>query len=658
MLFSPETCNLVPVRHHVSRFTFQNHVLYFPAMPFDALTLAAVRQEIESKYLGGRVQGLLMPGPLTLSLELYRSGSGRSHLVMSAHPQHARLHLSATSPTRDPEQHPPLLLLLRKYVRGGTLVEVSQPRYERVIALSIAKRIHADKHQEYHSRDDFRQGDALDDAEDEEHEDPSAPVKVVDLVVEVMGKVSNIVLVDDDGTVLDSIKRVPASINRYRVTLPRHAYVAPPPQDKRDPLRTSVNALSAMLYVVAEEDAKAPAWKALVAGYLAVSPTLAREATHRALGDVRLPAVEVANNPQRLAAMLKELQDLLLLDETAQWQPSVAWKGAANESQPADFAPYPLKHLETAGGMLEWRDGISEAAAAYFSAVSTLTGHSALKGQAQAELDELRKRDERRLRSLHEELQRAEALEELRRKGEMLLAYMHSIQPGQTQLVIPGEDLTIDLDPGTTPVEQAQAIFREYRKARSAQEELPALVEQSERQVAYLDELQTSLDIASTYDEIRAVQTELRGVRSPGAPAPAPADTKPKGGKGRKQQEKLPQPLRVRTRYGANVLIGRTAGQNDVATFRLADPEDLWLHARGVPGSHVILRAGQGFTEADLREAASYAAAYSRARNEAQVDVIYTERKHVRKVPNSPPGFVTFRNERVVRVPPLKPQVR
>jgi predicted ribosome quality control (RQC) complex YloA/Tae2 family protein len=182
-------------------------------------------------------------------------------------------------------------------------------------------------------------------------------------------------------------------------------------------------------------------------------------------------------------------------------------------------------------------------------------------------------------------------------------------------------------------------------------------VEQAERQVAYLDEIQTSLDLAATYDEIRAVQTELRAVRSPGG-APQTVEAKQKGGKARKQQEKLPQPLRVRTRYGAAVLIGRTAGQNDVATFRLADADDLWLHARGVPGSHVILRTGQGFTEADLREAASYAAAYSRARNEAQVDVIYTEKKHVRKVPNSPPGFVTFRNERVVRVPPLKPQLR
>src|SRR5215208_1379664 len=119
-------------------------------MPFDALTMAAVRQEIDEKVVGGRVQNVLFPGPLTISLEVYRGGIGRTHLLLSAHPQHARAHLLKNALSRDPEQHPPLLLLLRKYVRGGTIVSVSQPRYERVLVLSIAKRFQPDKHQEYH----------------------------------------------------------------------------------------------------------------------------------------------------------------------------------------------------------------------------------------------------------------------------------------------------------------------------------------------------------------------------------------------------------------------------------------------------------------------------------------------------------------------------
>lgn len=617
-------------------------------MPFDALTLASVRQEIESKYVGGRVQGLLVPGPLAISLELYRGGSRRARLIMSAHPQHARIHLTGQAPTRDPAQQPPLLLLLRKYVRGGTLVGVSQPPNERVVALSIAKRIRTDKHQEYHFEDDFRHTSQA----DEEEEDPSAPIKVVDLVVEVMGRLSNIILVDEDGTVLDAVKRVPTGINRYRTVLPHQPYVAPPPQEKRDALHASINMLSLALSKVAEEDANAPAWKGLVSGFAGVSPALAREAAFRALGEVSARAAAVARQPAQLTNLLTALQALLLLEQTGAWQPSVAWRYKDGGRQPLDFAPYLLTHLQAGGASLEEYGAISHAATAYFEAAESFSGHTAIKAQVQAELDELRGRDERRLASLMEEWKRAQALEALRRKGEMLLAYMHDIQPGQQQLSIPGENLVIELEPMLTPVEQSQAIFKEYRKARSAHEELPARMEEAQTHLAYMDEMQTSLDLAGTYEEIRSVQAEVRQIRTPSS---APRENEPAragGGKARKTQPRLPQPLRLRTRYGAPMLVGRTASQSDTATFRLADPGDLWLHARGVPGSHVILRTGQGYTEADLGEAASYAAGYSKARTEAQVDVIWTERKNVRRVPNAPPGLVTYRNERVVRVAP------
>src|SRR5207253_1980228 len=127
-------------------------------------------------------------------------------------------------------------------------------------------------------------------------------------------------------------------------------------------------------------------------------------------------------------------------------------------------------------------------------------------------------------------------------------------------------------------------------------------------------------------------------------------------GKSRSGQPKLPQPLRLQTHNGVQLLVGRTAGQNDTATFRLATPDDLWFHARGVPGSHVILHVAPNLADADIEEAARLAAGYSKRREDAQVDVVYTERKHVRKIPNAPPGQVTYRNERTIRVAPLRKQ--
>jgi predicted ribosome quality control (RQC) complex YloA/Tae2 family protein len=621
-------------------------------MPFDALTIAAVHQELRDIIIGGRVQNLLMPGPLALSLEIYRSGTGRSHLLLSAHPQHARIHLTPVAPSRDPEQHPPLLLLLRKYVRGGTLLDMWQPRHERILGLSIAKRFYPDKHQEYHSEGDFRH------TGDEAEEEPDAPLVTVQLIVEVMGRVSNIVLVGEDGVILDSIKRIPPSLNRYRTTLPHQPYVEPPPQEKRDPMHASINAVSLELARAAEEDRGAAAWKGLVSGFSGVSPALAREAVFRALGDPTLAAEQVAPQPAMLTRLLNELQTLFSLEETGGWEPTLAWREKGEgERQPVDFAPYRLTHLERGGATLEPCASVSEAASKYFAGVQSLGGHSALKSQVRAEIEEIKKRDERKLFALREEWTRAQALEELRRKGEFLLAYMHTLEPGQRKLDIPGEKLTIDLDPNLTPVENAQALFRAYRKAQSAHEGLPEKIAGAEIQLRFAEELLTSLDLAASHDEIRAVQNELRLARaSAGQSQQAGNDNKQRQAKskGRKPQDKTPQPLRLRTRYGAHVLVGRTASQNEIATFRLAAPEDLWFHAQNVPGGHVILRTEPGVTEQDIQEAASLAAAYSKLRAEAHVDVVYTERKYVRRVPNAPPGFATYKNERVVRVAPSK----
>ncbi len=153
------------------------------------------------------------------------------------------------------------------------------------------------------------------------------------------------------------------------------------------------------------------------------------------------------------------------------------------------------------------------------------------------------------------------------------------------------------------------------------------------------------------------MQAEARAARTRASTASKPVEEqggkKPAKKKG-KTQDKTPQPLRTRTRSGTQVLVGRTAGQNDTATFRLAAPEDLWFHARGVPGAHVILRAAGDVIQQDIEEAASLAAAYSKLRSDAQVDVLYTERRYVRRIANGPPGSATYKNERVIRVAPVK----
>jgi predicted ribosome quality control (RQC) complex YloA/Tae2 family protein len=348
-----------------------------------------------------------------------------------------------------------------------------------------------------------------------------------------MGRLSNIVLVAEDGAILDSIKRIPPSINRYRTTLPHHPYVPPPSQEKRDPMRATINTLSLELSRAAEDDERAAAWKGLVSGFSAVSPTLAREIMFQALENKSVAAVEVARQPALLDKVLDALRSMFSLEPGGR-EMVVAWRERGEgERQPIEFAPYPLTHLAQEH-TIERYGSISEAIAAYFGALENWSGHSALKSKVRGELEELRNREDRKLRALREEWERAQALETLRHKGEMLLSYMHLVEPGQRQLTIPEEELVIDLDPSMSPADNAQAIFKEYRKARSAHEGLPERIAEAEMRVGFADDLLTSLDLASTYDDIRAVQAELQLARNPtGQGAQGDSKNKQKAAKGR-----------------------------------------------------------------------------------------------------------------------------
>jgi len=684
-------------------------------MFFDALALAAVRAELLASGVPGRVQQVRAVGPLALSLELY-GGHRRRYLLLSAHAEHARAHLLTTPPTRDPTIRSPLLLLLRKYLRGAILQSVEQPQFERVLDFGFSKVLPVQ-----------RGGPGLDDAEAEEDEDgeesdhleaddrraeipPGFALYETHLIAEVMGRHSNLVLVGWDGLVLDAIKHIPSSINRVRTTLPHQPYIPPPAQRKLDLLTMGERSFLGEIQGLAPS---AAAWQTLVARFRAVSPLLAREAVYRASGNEDTPVAAI--DAPRLYATLNELLGLV---RTNAWAPSVAWAPpaaadpdeVATEADPSNprylpqtdqqatptthnseliiqnstlalaFAPYALRHLAAAGATLQATDSISAAAEAYFAAVETVAGHTQLKSAVRAELAERRKRLDRRHAALQSELDRAAGFERERHKGEMILTYMYGIEPGQTHLTIPEEGLTIKLDPDRTPLEQAQAMFREYQRARSAVAGVPTRLEAVDLGLRYLDEIATQLDLADDHDTIHLLRAELAALPDD---ATVPAPTGPDAAKGKRPEPKgkgtpsqrdrhakarqtgkltpavgkesrlATTPAKVVSRDGINIYYGRSARQNDALTFNVAQPDDLWLHARGVPGSHVVIRSGGNqVPESTVAEAARLAARHSQARADTAVDVIVTEKRHVRRVAGAPPGLVTVSNERVLRVRP------
>jgi predicted ribosome quality control (RQC) complex YloA/Tae2 family protein len=424
------------------------------------------------------------------------------------------------------------------------------------------------------------------------------------------------------------MKRVPSTINRYRVILPHHPYVPPPPQAKDDPHTITPATMGRLLR--GRDD---PLWQVLVQNLQGISPLAAREIAFRATGDAqaRCDAAE----PTAIVAALRELLKGL---DTHTWNPTIA----REEGAIVAFAPYALTHLAPG---IEALPSISQAVAAYYTQDE---GRGAYAGRKQAllqRLDEVRARLERKRESLLRGLIPAEEVERLRRQGELLLGYAHAIAPGTSEVTLDagnGERERIILDPQRSAVENAQELFRRYAKARDAAREIPPLVAAVHEAIEEIDQVVLDVTLAQRGDELIEVEREVREVVG-------------EERVGRVRPSRLP-PRLYTSREGLVILVGRNAWQNQEITFSLASPRDLWLHARGVPGSHVIVRHGGGeIPETTIEDAARLAAWYSAARQEAAVDVSVAERRYVRPIPGRL-GLVRVHHERVIRVTPGEPE--
>jgi predicted ribosome quality control (RQC) complex YloA/Tae2 family protein len=561
-------------------------------MYFDALTTAAIAAELRAELLDGRVQQVLLPDRLSLAMEIYAHRQ-RHYLLASAHPQAARVHLLAEKSRRGVDSPSPLLLLLRKYVRGARLVGIIQPPAERILHLAF-----------------------------------DGPLEPVTLVIEVIGRYSNLVLVGADGAVLDAIKHVGPDMNRYRVVLPAHAYAPPPPQDKLLPGDVTEYRLR---HLLAEWPSETPLRRVLVGGIAGISPLAAREIVFRALGDVDAPLEAV----RRITPLLEACRAL------TQEPPQPCIVRDEEEDEIIAFAPYPLTHM----GTWEPVESMNAAVAAYFGGESG--GYQAAKAPLFRAIEAGRERLAHRGVRLAEEQAAAGDPEALKQMGEAILAYAHQVEQGQSELVVewvPGEPpLRVKLDPKSSPSENAQSYFRRYRKAQRAAAEIPVQAAQVAAEQAYLDQLAQDLAMAESRPEIDAVAGALveagylkKGKRKPPSPAA--------------------RPLRFRSPDGFILWVGKNALQNEELTFHRASPDDVWLHARGMPGAHVIVQTeGRPVPEQTIEWAASLAAYYSRGRDDTQVEVDVLLRKNVRRLKGGRPGQVIYRGERTLRMVPEAP---
>jgi len=557
----------------------------------DALTLSAVADELRAKVLGGRIQRVTQVNDRSVGLEVFAQGQ-RRHLLVSAEPEEGgRVHLVPHRLRRGPATPSPLLLRLRKYLRSSRLAAIDQPPFERILRFGMEGRVGA-----------------------------------VVLVAEAMGRRSNILLIGEDGTILECARHVPSSQNRYRTLLPGYLYVPPPAQRKAGVGDLRPATLRKMLEA---QDVTRPLWQRLVSSVRGVSPLLAREVSYRAAG---APDAQDAEADAVLAA----LNGLFGLADSGEWKPSVAFEGA----DIAAYAPYQLTHYPR----FESRPGISAAMAAYYAAGAGADAYAVTRGRLQRVIGEQRKRQLRKKESLLRAQPTAQALDRLRTKGELLLAFAHGVSPGQQELVLDeaqaGAAVRISLDPHKTAVENAQHYFNRYEKAKAAAAEVPRVLATVAAELAYLDQLATDLMLAEDHPDITAVESAL-----------SQAGYLPRGK--RRAQSRRARPMRVLSEEGFVLWVGRNSWQNEEVTFGLGAADDVWLHAQGMPGAHVIIRTeGREVPLATLRRAAALAAYYSAARQESRVAVDYSLRRQVRRRKGGRPGQVIYRGQRTLFVSP------
>jgi predicted ribosome quality control (RQC) complex YloA/Tae2 family protein len=605
---------------------------------FDALTMRAVADELNAAIIGGRIQRVGLTDARTLVLEIFAHGT-RHQLLISDHPQAARLHLVAERLTADAERVTPFLLLLRKHLRGGRIVGLAQPAFERTLALSIVK-----AHPPVKERDEPpEEGDADDSADDAASLPPDWTLDETTLIIEVMGRHSNAILVDARGTILDALKRVPPSASRVRPILPHLIYAPPPPQEKADPATITAAQLQHLCLLAGEKTALATM---LVGSLRGISPQIARELAYRAGGRTDAPAGECAPD-----MLVDALNTIIAPMEAGDWQPALYHRDGA----PAAFSPVPLASFADDPDVIaETGASISAVITRFFAETARASTHGERRNRLLHGIAEAATRIDTRLTALRGELRRAEDAELNRRKGEAIYASAYAITPAQTALET-DDGLTIALNPALSPSENAQRYFDEYRRAQRATEGLPERVAQAKTERAYLGQMAALVETATAFDDLVTLEREWREYN--GGRDASPGNTKQK--RTAKRPPAIRRPRAYLTPAGHRVLIGRSGPQNDQLTFGMSHPDDTWLHARGVGGAHVIVQwSAEDVQTANgdarvIEMAARLAAYYSSARAAGHVEVDYAPRRQVRKITGAGPGMVTYRGERTLRVAPV-----
>lgn len=559
-------------------------------MALDGIVISAMVQELKSCILGGRISKIAQPEPDELMLTI-KNERKNYRLLISAGASLPLIYFTETNKP-GPLTAPNFCMLLRKHISGGKILDVRQPGLERIIHFDI------------------------------EHLNELGDVCQKTLTVEIMGKHSNIIFCSPDGTIIDSIKHISSQVSSVREVLPGRRYFIPDTQSKLDPFSVTLDA-----FTQAVSGKPMPLAKAIYTTFTGISPLIAEELCHRASLESARSANSFSEN--ELLHLFHQFELLIDSVKEHEFTPCIFTRG----SEPVEFSVLPLTMYSDLPGTP--CKSVSEMLETYYAAKNTITRIRQksvdLRKIVQTSLDRERKKYDLQRKQLKD----TEKRDKYRVYGELINTYGYGLEPGVKKFTAlnyyTNEEVTIPLDETLTPQENAKKYFDKYSKQKRTYEHLSGLIHETEDEISHLESISTALDIALSEEDLVQIKEELVQYgyirRHAGA----------------KRVKITSKPFHYISSDGFHIYVGKNNYQNEELTFKFATGNDWWFHAKGAPGSHVIVKANNEMPpDSTFEEAARLAAYYSKNRAAEKVEIDYVEKKHVKKVNGAKPGFVIY----------------
>ena len=576
-------------------------------MPLDAICLRALTNELKGQLLGARIDKVQQPARDQVVLLL----RGNLRLLLNAGPNQPRVQLTEVL-RENPAEPPMLCMLLRKHLVGARITDIEQSGLERIVTFTV------------------RNVNELGESGTRR------------LVLEAMGRRSNLLLLDEDGRILDCMRRVELETSSARALLPGLFYQLPAPLEKVSLLDDPAGAAElARRGGGAEESVE----RFLLDHYLGISPLIARELSHRAFGASDARFADHPGGCERLAAEIERLAERV---QENRFTPTML----SREGKPVDFTYCPITQYGAETAQTSF-PSFSALLDAFYTERDRQEAAQRRGRELTRTVNSAHERVVRKLGMLEKEYAAAQDRDALRLCGDLITANLYRMERGAARLTAQnyydenGAEIDIPLDPLLTPQQNAAKYYKRYTKAKTAEKHLREQIDKAIAERDYLESVQGEIALSQTETEFAELRRELQET-----------GYLRRSGKEKRGREKPVAPREFRSSSGLRILVGRSNVQNDALT-RKADKRDLWLHTQKIHGSHVILCTENGaYDDASLHEAALLAAYYSQARDGSNVPVDYTSVKFVKKPANAKPGMVVYEPYRTVYVTPDEESVR